>query len=60
MVGRGILPDLLLALLISLPARAKTLPELQREDVLFPNSRSVRSLAILLGDGQPTHPCRHR
>ena len=45
-----------LALLIALPARAEDLPDLQRGDVIFQNSRSAQSLAILLATDSPyTH-----
>jgi Permuted papain-like amidase enzyme, YaeF/YiiX, C92 family len=56
MVGRRLLPWLALALLISLPARAEDLLPLKRGDVIFQNSRSAQSLAILLATDSPfTH-----
>jgi hypothetical protein len=45
-----------LALLFALPAQAQDLPPLQRGDVIFQNSRSAQSLAILLATDSPfTH-----
>ncbi|WP_295075091.1 YiiX/YebB-like N1pC/P60 family cysteine hydrolase [Tabrizicola sp.] len=56
MVGRRLLPSLALALLITLPARAQDLPDLKRGDVIFQNSQSAQSLAILLATDSPfTH-----
>ncbi|MES2542283.1 MAG: YiiX/YebB-like N1pC/P60 family cysteine hydrolase [Pseudomonadota bacterium] len=56
MVGRRLLPSLALALLITLPARAEDLPDLKRGDVIFQNSQSAQSLAILLATDSPfTH-----
>lgn len=56
MVGRRLLPKLALALLITLPARAQDLPDLKRGDVIFQNSQSAQSLAILLATDSPfTH-----
>jgi hypothetical protein len=56
MVGSRLLPGLALALLTSLPLRAEDLPELKRGDVIFQNSRSAQSLAILLATDSPfTH-----
>ena len=50
------LPGLALALVIALPAGAEVLPDLQRGDVIFQNSRSAQSLAILLATESPfTH-----
>jgi Permuted papain-like amidase enzyme, YaeF/YiiX, C92 family len=47
---------LLLALLLPLPALAEDLPPLKRGDVIFQNSRSAQSLAILLATDSPfTH-----
>ncbi len=47
---------LFLALLLPLPALAEDLPELKRGDVIFQNSRSAQSLAILLATDSPfTH-----
>ncbi|WP_374431242.1 YiiX/YebB-like N1pC/P60 family cysteine hydrolase [Tabrizicola sp.] len=55
MVGRRSLPGLLVAL-AALPALAQDLPELQRGDVIFQNSQSAQSLAILLATDSPfTH-----
>ncbi|HEY6918254.1 MAG TPA: YiiX/YebB-like N1pC/P60 family cysteine hydrolase [Tabrizicola sp.] len=55
MVGRYILPGLLFAL-VALPAQSQGLPDLQRGDVIFQNSQSAQSLAILLATGSPfTH-----
>jgi hypothetical protein len=43
-------------LALALPAQAQDLPPLQRGDVIFQNSRSAQSLAILLATGSPyTH-----
>ncbi|HLQ19870.1 MAG TPA: YiiX/YebB-like N1pC/P60 family cysteine hydrolase, partial [Tabrizicola sp.] len=43
-------------MLLSLPAQAQDLPPLQRGDVIFQNSRSAQSLAILLATDSPfTH-----
>lgn len=51
-----LLPSLALALLTTLPLRAEDLPELKRGDVIFQNSRSAQSLAILLATDSPfTH-----
>ena len=56
MVGRHLLPGLALGLFIALPAWAEDLPDLQRGDVIFQNSRSAQSLAILLATDSPyTH-----
>ena len=56
MVGRRLLPSLALAVLITLPARAEDLPDLKRGDVIFQNSQSAQSLAILLATDSPfTH-----
>lgn len=45
-----------LALLLALPAAAQDLPDLQRGDVIFQNSRSAQSQAILLAtDSAYTH-----
>lgn len=50
------LPGLLLTLLFALPALAEDLPPLKRGDVIFQNSRSAQSLAILLATNSPyTH-----
>ena len=47
---------LLLALVLALPAGAEDLPPLKRGDVIFQNSRSAQSLAILLATDSPfTH-----
>lgn len=55
MVGCRSLPGLLLAL-AALPAQAQDLPDLQRGDVIFQNSQSAQSLAILLATDSPfTH-----
>ena len=55
MFGRRGLPGLLVTL-AALPALAQDLPELQRGDVIFQNSRSAQSLAILLATDSPfTH-----
>lgn len=55
MVGCRSLPGLLLAL-AALPAQAQDLPDLQRGDVIFQNSQSAQSLAILLATNSPfTH-----
>jgi Permuted papain-like amidase enzyme, YaeF/YiiX, C92 family len=49
-------PTTLLVALLSLPALAEDLPDLQRGDVIFQNSRSAQSLAILLATDSPfTH-----
>lgn len=49
-------PCLALAFLLALPARAEELPALKRGDVIFQNSRSAQSLAILLATDSPfTH-----
>jgi hypothetical protein len=43
-------------MLLSLPALAEELPDLKRGDVIFQNSRSAQSLAILLATDSPfTH-----
>jgi hypothetical protein len=56
MVGRRILPGFLLALVTAFPVLAENLPELKRGDVIFQNSRSAQSLAILLATDSPfTH-----
>lgn len=56
MVGRHLLPGLALGLFIALPAWAEDLPALKRGDVIFQNSRSAQSLAILLATDSPyTH-----
>ena len=56
MVCLRLLPALALALLATLPAGAKDLPPLKRGDVIFQNSRSAQSLAILLATDSPyTH-----
>lgn len=56
MVRLRLLPSLALALLASFPLRAEDLPELKRGDVIFQNSRSAQSLAILLATDSPfTH-----
>lgn len=50
------MPSLALALLITLPGRAEDLPDLKRGDVIFQNSQSTQSLAILLATDSPfTH-----
>jgi hypothetical protein len=55
MVGHRILAGLLLALATA-PVRAENLPDLKRGDVIFQNSRSAQSLAILLATDSPyTH-----
>ena len=47
---------LLLALVFTLPAQAEDFPALKRGDILFQNSRSAQSLAILLATDSPfTH-----
>jgi Permuted papain-like amidase enzyme, YaeF/YiiX, C92 family len=47
---------LLLAIVLALPAGAEDLPPLKRGDVIFQNSRSAQSLAILLATDSPfTH-----
>jgi Permuted papain-like amidase enzyme, YaeF/YiiX, C92 family len=47
---------LLLAVFLPLPALAEDLPPLKRGDVIFQNSRSAQSLAILLATNSPfTH-----
>ena len=54
-VRRHILSGLLFAL-AALPAQSQDLPPLQRGDVIFQNSRSAQSLAILLATDSPfTH-----
>jgi len=56
MVARRFLVALALALATLLPAHAQDLPELKRGDVIFQNSRSAQSLAILLATDSPfTH-----
>ncbi len=56
MIGRHLLSGLALALLFAPPAGAEDLPDLQRGDVIFQNSRSAQSLAILLATDSPfTH-----
>lgn len=56
MPGRRHLPGLALALLIAMPAGAEDMPDLKRGDVIFQNSRSAQSLAILLATDSPfTH-----
>jgi hypothetical protein len=55
MVGRRSLPGLLVAL-AALPAQSQDLPDLQRGDVIFQNSQSAQSMAILLATDSPfTH-----
>ena len=45
-----------LALILALPARAEDLPDLKRGDVIFQNTQSAQSLAILLATDSPfTH-----
>jgi hypothetical protein len=56
MPGLRHLSAVLLGLLAALPLRAEDLPQLQRGDVIFQNSRSAQSLAILLATESPfTH-----
>lgn len=56
MVGHRFLAALLLALATTLPVRADDLPDLKRGDVIFQNSLSAQSLAILLATDSPyTH-----
>lgn len=56
MARRGFPTGLLSALLLALPALAEDLPDLKRGDVIFQNSRSAQSLAILLATDSPfTH-----
>jgi hypothetical protein len=56
MIRLRILSGLALSLLFPLPAVAEDLPPLQRGDVIFQNSRSAQSLAILLATDSPfTH-----
>jgi hypothetical protein len=55
MVGRRSLPALLVAF-AALPAQSQDLPDLQRGDVIFHNSQSAQSMAILLATDSPfTH-----
>lgn len=56
MVARRFLIAFLLSLATLVPAHAQDLPELKRGDVIFQNSRSAQSLAILLATDSPfTH-----
>ncbi|MCU0905583.1 MAG: hypothetical protein MUE83_17205 [Tabrizicola sp.] len=56
MIRLRLLSGLALLLLFPLPAVAQDLPPLQRGDVIFQNSRSAQSLAILLATDSPfTH-----
>lgn len=56
MVRRGFSTGLLCAALFTLPTLAEDLPPLMRGDVIFQNSRSAQSLAILLATDSPyTH-----
>ena len=56
MPGLRQLAGTLLALILTLPARAEDLPDLKRGDVIFQNSQSAQSLAILLATDSPfTH-----
>lgn len=53
MPGLRHLSGVLLALILALPARTEDLPDLKRGDVIFQNSRSAQSLAILLATDSP-------
>lgn len=56
MPGLRYLSGGLLTLILALPARAEDLPDLKRGDVIFQNTRSAQSLAILLATDSPfTH-----
>jgi hypothetical protein len=53
MTRARLLSAILFALILALPAQAQDLPALQRGDIIFQNSRSAQSQAILLATNSP-------